>query len=109
VELLERTAVFLHPSRAEGLPYSILEALAFGRPVLLTQSTNLSDLVTGYRAGWIVEPTPENIAEALHRIAATVPEELRAMGESARALIRSEFEADPIARRLVDVYRELAG
>ena len=99
--------MFLHPSRAEGLPYSILEALAYGRPVLLTESTNLSELVCSHKAGWVVQPTAESIAGALHRIAATSPEKLQAMGESGRALIRDEFACDPIARRLAAVYREL--
>ena len=99
--------MFVHPSRVEGIPYAVLEALAYGRPVLLTRSTNLSEMVASHNAGWVVEPTPEGVAQAFHRIAATTPEELQAMGESALALVRSKFQSDPIARRLASVYREL--
>jgi glycosyltransferase involved in cell wall biosynthesis len=105
--LLERTAVFVHPSRVEGIPYAVLEALAYGRPVLLTRSTNLSEIVASHNAGWLVEHTPESVAQAFHQIEATTLEELQAMGESALALVRSEFQSDPIARRLASVYREL--
>lgn len=106
-ELLNRTAVFLHPSRADGLPYAVLEALAYGRPVMLSPSINLAEAVARRHAGWVAQPTPESIAQTFEKMASASPEELEAAGNSAREMIREEFDAEPVARRLAAVYREI--
>lgn len=107
LELLHRTAVFLHPSRAEGLPYAVLEAMAYGRPVMVTPATNVAELVSARRAGWVVDSTAQSIAEAFEGIANTPPKEMERSARAARELILSEFEGHPIASRLASVYREI--
>jgi glycosyltransferase involved in cell wall biosynthesis len=107
-DLLMRTAVFLHPSRAEGLPNAVLEAMAYGRPVMLTPSTNLSEPVSKLRAGWVVQPTVESIARTFEDMAGASQEELAAAGSAAREFVRAEFGSEPIARRIASVYRETA-
>jgi glycosyltransferase involved in cell wall biosynthesis len=50
-ELLHRMHVFAHPSRNEGLPTAVLEALALGTPVVVTKATNVGEFVERYQAG----------------------------------------------------------
>ncbi len=55
------------PSRAEGLPYAVLEAMAAGRPVLTTRCGALPELLEG-KAGDLVDPgDPVGLAEQLLR------------------------------------------
>jgi glycosyltransferase involved in cell wall biosynthesis len=108
VELFESAALFLHPSRSEGLPYAVLEALAYGRPVMITQSTNLAEVVLEYGAGWVVAPTPSSIAETFERVAAMTPAEMQTVANSARELIRQEFASNMAASQLASIYREIA-
>lgn len=49
--LLSKMDIFVHPSRNEGLPLSVIEAASFGKPCVVTDTTNIGDLITEYQAG----------------------------------------------------------
>ena len=57
--------MFILTSRHEGFPMSILEALSYGLPVLITKGTNMTDLVHKASAGWTCETDPIEIAKTL--------------------------------------------
>lgn len=62
--------VLLLPSYAEGLPYSVLEALAFGVPVVASNVGGIPDAVDHGVQGLIVEPkSSASLAEAIAEIA----------------------------------------
>lgn len=50
-ELLEKMDVFVHPSRNEGLPLSVIEAASFGKPCIVTDTTNIGNEIANYNAG----------------------------------------------------------
>jgi len=52
--LLNQMDVFVHPSRNEGLPTSIIEAASFGKPCIVTYATNIGDLITKYQCGEMI-------------------------------------------------------
>lgn len=49
--LLEKMDVFVHPSRNEGLPLSVIEAASFGKPCIVTDATNIGDEIQRYDSG----------------------------------------------------------
>jgi glycosyltransferase involved in cell wall biosynthesis len=53
--LLQQVHVFVHPSRNEGLPASVLEALSMGIPCVLSNETNVGEVVHQYQAGVVME------------------------------------------------------
>ncbi|WP_312342526.1 glycosyltransferase family 4 protein [Chryseobacterium binzhouense] len=57
-DLLKKMDVFVHPSRNEGLPVSVIEAANFGKPCIVTKNTNIGYLVEQFNAG-INIPFPE--------------------------------------------------
>ena len=85
------------------LPTVILEALADGRPVLGTDLGGIPYLIGD--AGWTVPATVDDLAAALPRAKASAS----ALAPLARKRYESTFTPELITRRLVDVYRALAG
>ena len=96
------------PSRAEGLPYVVLEAKAAARPVLASLVCGMEELIEHGRDGWLVPPqNPEALARLLAELCADRAE-LAAAGRRAREGLRPEWHADAWAARIHGIYRELA-
>lgn len=88
------------PSFAEGLPVSIMEALAFGRPVISTYIAGIPELVDS-SCGWIV-PAGDVAAltEAIRDCLTREEGELNAMGDVGRSRIEARHEIRRSARLL---------
>lgn len=57
--------IYVLPSLSEGMPVTVLEALSFGNPCIVTPNTNMAELITSSNAGWVCEPTVASITESL--------------------------------------------
>ena len=53
--------IIILPSRSEGMPMTILEALSYGKPCIITEMTNMADVVTENNCGWVTELTEDDI------------------------------------------------
>lgn len=68
-ELLQQMHVFVHPSRNEGLPISVIEAAGFGIPCLVSSFTNVGENIEKYRAGMhIKEYSALEFTSAMHAL-----------------------------------------
>jgi len=103
--LLERADIFVLPSYSENFGVAVLEALSFGKPVVLTQGVALSQQVRDAGAGLIIEGTPESIEVALRQLADN-PALRKSMGSAGRALALDQFSWPAVAGQLVEHYRE---
>ena len=103
---LRSADVFLHPSRSEGHPMAVLEALAHGVPCLLTPNTNMAAEVATAGAGWQVEPSAESIAAGLAAIVSSDRGGLAQAGIHARRLAATEYDWSSVARRTIAAYRD---
>lgn len=66
VAALESSHVFVHPSRTDGLPATIVEAASLGLPCIVSAATNTDDYIARYNAGFAMpELTPACFAEGL--------------------------------------------
>ncbi len=106
-ELLARATVFVLPSHAEGMPMSLLEAMAAGCPVIATNVGGIPDVVTDGVNGLLVPAGDRDaLALALHRLLVdrTLAEGL---GREARETIRRRFTTEHAVERLDQIYSGL--
>ena len=105
--LWRRAHIAVLPSRREGLPLSLLEAAACGRPMVATDVPGCREIAIDGETGLLVGvDDPAALAAAIGRLAAAL--QLRAQfGEAARRLVVSRFGAEIIGQQTVALYRQL--
>jgi glycosyltransferase involved in cell wall biosynthesis len=106
---LDRAYAFVLTSRWEGMPFALLEALAAGRPVLVTPETNLGSLVEEYGAGLQVSGDVKGITAGIETLLALPQERHIRMRHQARRLIREHFTWERLTRELATHYRHIVG
>jgi len=105
-EVMAASDVVCLPSiTGEGLPLSLLEAMARRRPVVATALAGIPEAVRDGETGFVVEPG--NAAALADRLIALLarPELRRRMGEAGRALIARHFSPGVRCDRIEEVYR----
>jgi len=106
-ELLGRAAVFVLPSHAEGLPMSLLEAMAAGCPVVATSVGGIPDVVRDGVNGLLVPlGDARALGEALRRLI-NDPQLARRLGDAARATIAAGYTVERSVERLGQIYTAL--
>lgn len=104
---LASASVYALPSYNEGLPMSILEAMAAGLPILSTPIGGIPEAVTHGVEGFLVPPGDvEAIARHLERMLDDA-ELARRMGEAARRKIQDKFSVDDMLPKVERLYAEL--
>lgn len=96
-------APFRDLDRCKPSPNSIIESLACGRPVLVTRTVGLSDLIEQNGAGVVTESSPKSIAVGLDRLEA----EWIQFSENARRLAELQFSAEKFIAAYRNVYSKL--
>ena len=102
-----RAHVAVLPSRREGLPKSLLEAAACGRPLIATDVPGCREIVRANETGLLVpvDDAPA-LADAIKQLI-TSPEQRARYGAAARSLVVGNFAASTIGRMTVELYRRL--
>lgn len=109
-EIYYRSHIFLHPSQTghdgnqEGIPNSMLEAMATGLPVFATEHGGIPEAVENGVSGVLV---PERDHEALGRALLDAAEDPGFLSRIARAgadVVRDNFDLEKQARRLEEIY-----
>ena len=95
------------PSRREGVPLVLLEAMSFGLPVIATPVGGIADYVSHEDNGLLVPPGDvDALAGSIQALAADPGLRAR-LGEAARRRIDEQASAETIARRWREIYAEL--
>jgi glycosyltransferase involved in cell wall biosynthesis len=100
--------IYLNTSVHEGIPMTILEAMARGLPVIAPQVGGIGEIIEDGVEGFLVSNRdPKAFAE---KCLLLQDAELRQhMGQAARAKVERGFSAEHMARKYYQLYRELAG
>lgn len=105
-QFLSAPSIFVHPSRWEGMPFSLIEALAHGMPVIVTPGTNLSEEVSNASSGWCCTDDSASLAEVMKTAFSLTPDSLAAMQRNAQSLVRTHFIWESIAKQVDCLYEK---
>lgn len=101
--------VFVLPSRNEGFPLAVLEALLAGTAVVASDVGSVAEAIRDGETGILVPPEdPVALAGALRRLLADQTLGPR-LGERGRRLVLDRFTADHMTRAFESLYDELTG
>jgi len=106
-DLLASCDVFVLPSLFEGLPLSVLEAMAAGKPVVATDIGGTNEAVKHGETGLLVPSAdPESLARAIRTVLFD-PVLSQRLGSAGRARVHQEFSAETMVQRIAEIYDEL--
>ncbi len=93
--------VYVLPSYGEGMPKTVLEALATGRPVITTNTAGCRETVVPGRNGIVVPPRDADaLAQAMERFLKE-PRQLRAMAAESRRIAHEKFDVDLVNNEMM--------
>lgn len=107
-DALFNTDIFIFtPNSPEGLPFVIIEAMAFSLPIITTDQGAIKEAVFDNVNGFIVKPnSPEEIGEKLKYLVNN-PDEITRMGEASLNIYNKNFTEDKMIENLRDVLNKV--
>ena len=105
IDAFREADIYILPSYNEGLPVSILEAMAAGLPIIATPVGGIPEAVLDEVNGYLVTPGDiHSISRALDRLCSDSALR-KAMGKESIRLINEKFNLNQIVRDLYNLYR----
>jgi glycosyltransferase involved in cell wall biosynthesis len=105
--LLEAADLFVLPSRSEGQPNAVIEAMAMGLPVVASRVGGVPEVARHAREALLVDPdAPELLARACLEVLSG-PDLAARLGGAGRERARAEFGLPTMLRRYEDLYSEV--
>jgi glycosyltransferase involved in cell wall biosynthesis len=99
---------FVLPSYSEGLSVSILEAMAMGLPVVISDRCNLPE-VGQAEAGWVIEPKQSELTTALADFIGNSRETNRKIGRKGSQLAARRYNWSIITQQFTELYQWVQG
>ncbi|MBW4442631.1 MAG: glycosyltransferase family 4 protein [Plectolyngbya sp. WJT66-NPBG17] len=106
---LSQFDVVAMPSRSEGFPLAMVEAMLAARPVIATRVGSMPEAVIDGVTGWLIEKNDVNgLAEALKRSRDDVAFRLK-LGQQARQMALAQFAVEAMTKQYEQLWQELRG
>jgi glycosyltransferase involved in cell wall biosynthesis len=100
----------VHPSRREGFPNVVLEALADGRPVVATDVGDVRALLQDGVSGWVVRSDDRaELADALRELVSLTPERRAEMGRAGADYVLRTYPSSRLVNETLAVYENVLG
>jgi starch synthase (maltosyl-transferring) len=102
--ILSCADLFILPSRWEGMPNAVLEAMAAGLPVIATKTEGTRELVRHGETGWLVPiGNASELAQAMLELTSDQERRTR-WGRQGREVVRRDFSLAAMIRHYVQLY-----
>lgn len=108
LSLLYATAdIFVAPYIQDNLPYTVLESLSCGTPVVAFDVGGMPDMIEHKRNGYLAKPfDTDDMAKGIGWVLEN-DERWNALSYHARQKVEREFNSEKVARRYVDLYKKI--
>ncbi|CAM4300739.1 glycosyltransferase family 4 protein [Vreelandella rituensis] len=105
---LKQSHVLVLPSYREGMPRTVLEAAAMGRPAIVSDAPGCRQAVVAGKTGWLCEvKSADSLAQCMETCIAMPRAELQAAGKAARVRIEEEFDERIVIEAALGCLREV--
>lgn len=98
--------IYVLTSLYEGMPLTVLEALSFGKPCIVTPQTNMADLIKNNNAGWVTAADEDSISEVLYKAYIEYKERRNEYIANAINAVKP-YRWDAIAKKSIEEYARL--
>jgi glycosyltransferase involved in cell wall biosynthesis len=106
-DLLGAMDIFVLPSHSEGVSLAVLEAMAAGLPVIVSEVGGLPEIVRHEENGLLIPPKdPEALAKSLAQLLDS-PDLAKRLGAKAREHIQEKYSLEQMSRAVNEAYDEL--
>ncbi|MEN2281305.1 glycosyltransferase [Algoriphagus sp. SE2] len=106
--LLSQAKVLVMPSKIEGLPAVILEAMYCKVPVIAYAAGGIPEVLMSKKTGWCIETGNQEAFEAsVLEVLNTPPTELEKITDAAKALVLKKYQMDQVGKEFEGFYFEL--
>jgi glycosyltransferase involved in cell wall biosynthesis len=105
--LLQNSDIYVLPSKNEGLPVSILEAMSHGMPVISTTVGGIPEMIEDKNSGFLIDPGDINALQEKMLFFIKNPQKVKEMGRVSRKIVAIKFSSIIIKEQLSKLYIEL--
>ena len=107
VERLSKYHAMILTSKYEGFPMTVLEALSYGKPCIVTEGTNVVDLVSENKLGIATTDDPEDIANSILRFKEEYFKCPKSYEDRCREMIAEQYNWSNIAQQSYDALMKI--
>ena len=93
---LSKFDILIQPSRTEGMPNTVLEAMSIGVPCVISPQTNMADIIQKADCGWVVRSEEKEIEEFFHFVSKFEKKDLVRMGLRGQEYAKDKLTWDKI-------------
>lgn len=106
IEKMLEADVFIQPSRTEGQPIGLMEAISIGLPCIATKETNYGEIIKNNHMGWQIKADSKDIAKKILE-AYDNREKFSTITKIEREYAKNNFEWNKITIKTIEEYKDL--
>ena len=105
-KIISSCKIYVLPSYREGMPRSVLEAMAIGRPILTTDTPGCRETVINGKNGLLVPPkNSKSLANAMIQVLNTNEDTIQKMGKESYNLAKDKYAVEKINKNMFNIMR----
>ncbi|MDN3582378.1 glycosyltransferase [Mucilaginibacter flavus] len=106
-DVLQQHDLFILPSYDENFGNAVIESLAVGTPVLISEEVGLADYVNQNKLGWLCKTNAASVAAIIEKII-KLPQELQRIKQQAPGIIYHDFSDNALVEKYISLYNNIA-
>lgn len=104
-DLISKASIFIFPTHGENFPFVFIEAMAFGKPIIVNNIEVAFDIIDNETNGFIVEKEEDYIEIVLDLF--KNPEKRKEIGQNAREKVKNHFSIEQMTNKTIELYKDI--